>query len=84
MADGYYKKITYEDKYIDPLDLVKAGSTNAQLWGKSFMDKIKMGQYSRSDIDEGLMISWFASAIETAKDSVARDNRGDNEDEWLR
>jgi len=68
-VDSYLKIIRYEDKYIDPSDLVKAQSTNAQLWAKSFMDRIALGHFSYNDINEGLLLSWFATIIETTKDS---------------
>ena len=69
--DSYLKVIRYEDDYIDPQDLVKARSTNAQLWAKSFFDQIGKGHFSRNSIDEALLHSWFATIIETTKDSIS-------------
>jgi len=57
-------------RYIDPSDLVKDLDTSAQNWARAFMGTIARGHFTRNDIDEGLMISWFASAIETTKDAV--------------
>ena len=60
-------------KEIDPGDLVKCQSTNARLWAKSFMDTIDANHWDIKDIDEGLMISWFATVIETTKDRMNYD-----------
>jgi hypothetical protein len=48
-------------------DLVGDRDTNAKHWAEEFMSVID--GISKSEIDEGLMISWFASAIETTKDA---------------
>ncbi len=74
------KKITYEDEYIDPSDLVKQQCTEGQLWAKSFMDTKKKMNWKDEDIDEGLMIAWFANAIVVAEDKIHNTATGfDNE-----
>jgi hypothetical protein len=65
--------LAYEDEYIDPSDLVKQQCTDAQLWAKSFMDTKKKMNWTEEDIDEGLMISWFANAIVVAEDKIHHD-----------
>ena len=67
--------LKYTDDYIDPSSLVKEESTDGRLWAKSFMDQIKEGYFTKDEIDEGLMISWFANAIVTAEDKINRVNR---------
>ena len=62
-----------EDEEIDPSQLVKCQSTNARLWAKSFMDTMDKNNWDLEDIDEGLMISWFATVIETTKDRMNYD-----------
>ena len=43
-------------------------TTNAAVWANAFLQcKFKEG-----DIDFGLMVAWFANAIETAKDHERR------------
>ena len=64
------KLVLDKDEYIDPIDLVKTRSTDARLWSKSFMDKIKQGYFSHEDIDKALMASWLASAIGTTEDKI--------------
>ena len=64
--------IKYTDKYIDPSDLIKEQCTDAQLWAKSFIDQINRGYFKKTDIDEGLMIAWFANAIVIAEDKEYR------------
>lgn len=39
-------------------------TTDAQVWAEEFMKVVKSGAV----VDEGLMIGWFANAIETAKE----------------
>ena len=51
----------------DPTELLKQQCTDAQEWAKAFIYTV---QSKELQIDEGLMISWFAAAIENAKDSV--------------
>lgn len=63
-----------QEKIIDPATLVGNRITDAQQWAKSFIQRIKLGFFSKDDIDESLMIGWFANAIETAKDSVVSVN----------
>lgn len=71
MQDEKHKN-DYSIELIDPSRLVGEGITDAQLWAKSFMGQIDAGHFSKEDIDEGLMISWFANAIVTAEDNFAR------------
>ena len=52
---------------MKPDDLIKEQITDASLWAKSFMDTISS---KNIEVDKDLMISWFASAIETTKDST--------------
>jgi hypothetical protein len=47
------------------IDLVVTQSTDAQEWASEFM---RIFGDRKQDIDEGLMITWFANAIEVAKD----------------
>ena len=69
----FLKRKTMAETYkTDPGELVKTLDTNAQHWAQSFMGMIETGHFSKEDIDEGLMISWFASAIETTKDSCRK------------
>ena len=53
---------------MDVKDLVGSRCTDAKQWAEEFMSVID--GMSKSEIDEGLMIAWFASAIETAKDAM--------------
>ncbi len=66
---SHYRIVT-EEEWLDPSELVGKQSTDAQRWAQSFMGMIDKGHFSKEEIDEGLMISWFANAIEVAKDSV--------------
>ncbi len=52
----------YED---DPSNLLIDNNTDAKAWANSFMATIH-----RDKIDEEILITWFANAIENAKDSV--------------
>lgn len=51
----------------EPEDLIKEESTNAQEWAQMFIKTKKENNWTIKDIDEGLMIAWFANAIEVAK-----------------
>ena len=44
-------------------------TTDAAVWAEEFA-KV------RPDVDQGLMIGWFANAIETAKDHARRERHG--------
>ena len=63
------KVLSYDDllKLVkeDPSNLIKCQITDAQLWAESLCSI-----EGAKDYDKGWMISWFASAIETTKDSV--------------
>ena len=66
---------TYDgNEILDPFDLIKAQSTDAKLWAKSFIDAMDENDWQLYDIDEGLMTSWFATVIETTKDRIHNDN----------
>jgi len=56
----------------DPSELLKTQDTDAQHWAQSFMSRIEQGFFTKEEIDESLMISWFANAIENAKDAEGR------------
>lgn len=53
---------------------------NAQDWARSFIKTMHRNKWSLDDIDEGLMIAWFANAIETAKDIKDRKTRASD---WI-
>ncbi len=53
----------------DPANLLKNLDTDASHWARAFMSRIEHGYFTKEGIDEDLMISWFANAIENAKDS---------------
>lgn len=63
-------RIVTKEEFEDPSELIKTQSTDAYRWARSFMSMIEQGHFTKEDIDEGLMISWFANAIETTKDSM--------------
>ena len=63
-------RIVTKEEFEDPSELIKTQSTDAHRWARSFMSMIEQGHFTKEEIDEGLMISWFANAIETAKDST--------------
>ena len=56
----------------DPSELLKKQDTDAQHWAQSFMSRIEQGFFTKEEIDESLMIVWFANAIENAKDAEGR------------
>ena len=51
-------------------------STDAMVWAEAFQEHKARNQWSIDDIDEGLMVGWFANAMETMsatlKSEVAR------------
>jgi hypothetical protein len=47
-----------------PIDLLS--TTDASVWASEFM---RMFSQRLNEIDEGLMIAWFANAIETGRDA---------------
>jgi len=61
-------RLMSEEEYLDPSELVKNGSIDAYRWAKSFMYAIDSGYFDKKDIDEKLMITWFANAIEVARE----------------
>lgn len=48
-------------------ELLKTGSTSGKEWAQAFMQTKEQMGWSLENIDEGLMIGWFANAIEVAK-----------------
>jgi len=58
-------------KYVDPGDLIRNKVTDAVEWAATFMEQIDRGYFGKSHIDQELLTTWFASAIETTKDAVA-------------
>lgn len=66
---SHYRIVTQEE-WLDPDELIKKQSTDAYRWAQSFMSMISKGYFTKEEIDEGLMIGWFANAIEIAKDSM--------------
>ena len=52
---------------IDQIDLVKTQDVDAQKWAQSFMQTITE---HKIEIDESLMISWFANAIMVMHDRL--------------
>ena len=63
-------RIITDEEWLDPEELVKKQSTDAHRWAQSFMSMISKRHFTKEEIDEGLMIAWFANAIETTKDSM--------------
>ncbi len=59
-----------KDEIKEPVDLVKTQCTDAREWARQFIDTVNVQGWTLEDIDEGLMLAWFASAIETTKDSI--------------
>ena len=53
----------------DPSELVKHQVTDAMLWAESFCATFKKIGANPDSIEPGWMVGWFASAIETTKDS---------------
>ena len=56
----------------EPAELLKTLDTDAKHWAEAFMATIAKGHFTKDEIDESLMISWFANAIENAKDAEGR------------
>lgn len=65
----HFRVVTREE-FEDPSELIKDQSTDAYRWARSFISMIEQGHFTREEIDEDLMITWFANAIETTKDSA--------------
>ena len=66
---GTEKTLSYGDllKLVkeDPANLLRYQITDAKLWAESLCSREKAKDY-----DLGWILSWFANAIEVAKDSV--------------
>ena len=60
----------FYDKYIDPSNLIANQETEGEKWANSFMAQVAYGNFGSEDIDEGLMIAWFANAIVVAQDKI--------------
>jgi len=59
-----HERIDYTE--MDGPQLLDACGADAMKWAQAFC-QIKMKQrWTAADIDEALMVSWFANAIETA------------------
>lgn len=68
-----------ESLNIDPHELIKEQSTDAQRWGLAFASQFDLPEKMDYSIQ-----SWFASAIETAKDHVRNHELGENIDGEIR
>jgi hypothetical protein len=55
------------------------GSADALVWAEQFIAHKEKLNWSLEDIDEGLMLAWFASAMMAMHDHVKR--REDDDDE---
>ena len=55
-------------------ELAMLASTDAREWAAEFM---RLFGERREEIDEGLMISWFANAIESGRSAGQGEARGD-------
>ena len=47
---------------------------DAQAWAKFFMDTWRKNKWGVKDIDEGLMIGWFANAMMAMHDNIYQNN----------
>ena len=47
---------------------------DAQVWAKFFMETKDKNKWNIEDIDEALMIAWFANAMMAMHDSIAQKN----------
>jgi hypothetical protein len=56
---------------------------NAQAWAKFFMATVKEKEWCIDDIDEGLMLGWFANAMMAMHDHVKREWVGLTTDEMI-
>jgi hypothetical protein len=52
------------------------GNPDAQAWAKFFVATAKEQKWCIDDIDEGLMIAWFANAMMAMHDHVKREENG--------
>jgi hypothetical protein len=57
-------------KNLQAGDFLKSVGTNSQEWARAFMEIIVN---EKKDIDESLMVAWFANAIEAGR-SVGRNS----------
>lgn len=52
-------------------------SMDAQVWAQKFMEYKKRMRWTHADIDESLMIGWFANAIMAGYDEATRRSMSD-------
>ena len=50
-------------------------STNARKWAEAFIEHKHRNSWTAEDIDEGLMLGWFANAMMVRHDRVKSDTR---------
>lgn len=62
-------------KYMDENSW--AQSMDASLWAAKFLETMKTQKWKKKDIDESLMLSWFACAIMAGYDEASRRYRRD-------
>ena len=55
-----------EEKWLDPLNLLKEQSTDARLWAMSFCHKTGYEDFQNA-------VGWFANAIVTAQDKFIKE-----------
>lgn len=67
------EELNKQENRMKPDQLLKDQNTDAQAWSKSFME-LYLGRHPPV-VDESFMISWFAAAIETAKDVGHKEGR---------
>ena len=63
-------RVVTKEEFEDPLELITSHSTDAYRWARSFISMVEQGHFTKNEIDEDLMITWFANVIETTKDSM--------------
>jgi len=56
----------------DEVARMLSNTTDARMWAWEFLDVIESGV----DIDEALMVGWFANAIETGRAAGRREEHG--------
>jgi hypothetical protein len=64
---------TASDKGVASSDLLDGWqqSTDASVWAKAFMEHKERNEWNLEDIDEGLMLAWFAYAMIAMHDSIS-------------
>lgn len=58
----------------DPITTKLHGTTNARVWAQEFCDQFRVAREEGDWVEdaEGLMIGWFANAIEIGRDAGTR------------